>query len=165
MFRARIIKCVVTSRCQQSATRLTPPHLALWERSMQPIPKNQQLRSITTTVGSAVLGTVSWAAILAPLVLIMRSLRRKHTDKQLQITLDQASQLQDQQKRRQVFFDIASRYARNNGCRVGLEGTLNYEINIDVLFGNLGASISACDIKLLGPHSLRFSIQKSKLRK
>lgn len=111
------------------------------------------------------LETVSWAAILAPLVLIMRSLRRKHINKQLQNTLDQASQLQDQQKRQQVFFDIVSRYARNNGCRVGLEGTLDYEINIDALFGNLGANISACDIKRLGPHNLRFSIQTSKLRK
>lgn len=111
------------------------------------------------------LETVSWAAILAPLVLITRSLRRKHINKQLQKTLDQASQLQDQQKRRQVFFDIASRYARNNGCRVGLESTLDYEINIDALFGNLRANVSACDIKRLGPHNLRFSIQTSKLRK
>lgn len=160
-----MIRFVATSRCQRSATILAPPRLVLRKRSMQPIPKHQQLRSITTTLGGAVLETVSWAAILAPLVLIMRSLRRKHINKQLQNTLDQASQLQDQQRRRQVFFDIASRYARNNGCRVGLDGTLDYEINIDALFGNLGANVSACDIKRLGPHNLRFSIQKSKLRK
>lgn len=165
MFRPQMIRIVATSRCQRSATILAPPRLVLRKWSMQPIPKHQQLRSITTTLGGAVLETVSWAAILAPLVLITRSLRRKHINKQLQNTLDQASQLQDQQKRRQVFFDIASRYARNNGCRVGLESTLDYEINIDALFGNLGANISACDIKRLGPHNLRFSIQTSKLRK
>lgn len=111
------------------------------------------------------LETASWAAVLAPLVLMMRSLRRKQTNKQLQHTLDQAHQLQDQQKRRQVFFDIASRYARNNGCHVDLKGTLDYEINIDALVGNLVASTSRCDIRRLDSHNFRYSIQRSKLWK
>lgn len=111
------------------------------------------------------LGTASWAAALAPVVLFMRSLRRKQTNKHLQNNLHQAHQLQDQQQKRQVFFFIASRYARNNGCRVDLKGTLDYEINIDALLGNLVANPSACDIRVLGPHNLRYSIQRRKLWK
>lgn len=121
---------------------------------------------MTTTLGGAALGTASWAAVLAPFVLIARSLRRRQINKKLQNTLDEARQLQDQEKRRQVFFDVARRHARNNGARVDLKDTFNREIkDIDELVAELEEGTSACSLETIGPHNLRYSIQRSMLGK
>lgn len=102
------------------------------------------------------LGAASWAALLAPFVLVVRSLKREQLNKQLQKTLDRARQLRDQEKRQQVFFDVARRHARNNGSRVDLKDTFNREIiDIDGLVAYLKEGTSACSLKTLGPHNSR----------
>lgn len=159
-----MVKSVATARWQL-ATALAPSHLVLGRRSMPSISQHQQLRSVTTTLGGAVLGTASCAAFLAPLVLVARSLRRKQINKQLQNTLDQARELQDHEKRRQVFFDVTRRHARNNGSRVDLKDTFDREMDVDELLAEIEEGTSACGLKTINPHNFRYSIHTSKLWK
>lgn len=166
MHRVRVIRSMVAPKWQLPARALAPSRLVLGHRSVPPISPHQQLRLMTTTLGGAALGTASWAAVMVPFVLIARSLRRRQINKKLQNTLDEVRQLQDQEKRRQVFFDVARRHARNNGARVDLKDTFNREIkDIDELVAKLEEGTSACNLETIGPHNLRYSIQRSMLGK
>lgn len=126
---------------------------------MPPFPQHQQLRSITTPLGAAVLDMAVLAAVLTPPVLIMRFLRRKNTNKKLQGTLSQAHQLSDREKRRQTFFDVARRYARNNGSAVDLED--RPEDTTDAT--GLGAPTHMCNVTTLDQYNVRYSIQRGSL--
>lgn len=112
---------------------------------------------MTTPLGDPVF----LAAAVALPVLVIRSMRRKRINTQLQDTLRQARQLQDQDKRQQVFFDAARRYARNNGSRVDLECRPGHTAKAR----SLGAPTPICSVTTVGPHNLHFSIQSKILRK
>lgn len=112
---------------------------------------------MTTPLGDPVV----LAAALALPALAIRSIRRRRTDNQLQATLRQARGLQDKDKRRQVFFDVARRYARNSGSRVDLKDTLGPGRTLDAT--RLGAPTPVCGVAALGPHDIRYSIQRSML--
>lgn len=88
-------------------------------------------------------------------------MRRKRINTQLQETLRQARQLQDRDKRQQVFFDAARRYARNNGSRVDLECNPGHTAKAR----RLGAPTPICGVTTVGPRNLRFEIQTKILRK
>lgn len=165
MHPSRITRLVAIPRQQLSTTALAPSHLVLGQMWMPPVPQHQQLRQITTPLGASVLNAAVLTSVLAPPVLIARHLRRKYTNNQLQNALDEARQLQDQEKRRQVFFDVARRYARNNGSRVDLKDTVDYEIDTDVISGRPDGVTHSSNISILDPHNLRYSVQKSMLGK
>lgn len=96
------------------------------------------------------------AAVVATPVLFVRRWRRRRTNKELEDILSRARGLQDPEKRRRVFFDVAHRFAANNGSPVNFTDSYEHKVYLDMVEEPTGA----CNITAIDPHNFRFAIHR-----
>lgn len=75
----------------------------------------------------------------------------------LRTNLQQKRQLQNQEERRQVFSDVARRYAKSNGFSIDLKDSPGRMTDAS----RLGTHTSLCNGTVLHPYNVRYSIQRS----
>lgn len=85
------------------------------------------------------------------------SVRRTCINNGLRTNLQQKRQLQNQEERRQVFSDVARRYAKSNRFSIDLKDSPGRMTDAS----RLGAHTSLCNGTVLDPYNVQCSIQRS----
>lgn len=130
--------------------KLASPCPLLGQRWTPPVPQTQPLRSLS------VLDKVPFV-------------RQRRVDKSLKAELDQALSIKDPEQKRRVFFDVARRFAANNGSDVEFKSP-GIRQSLKAIENTLGrlppdqrrATACQCSVNAVGPHNMRYAIDMAK---
>lgn len=155
MYRSTMIRTLARATVQPSLRTLAHSQTLLGQRLTTPIRQPQQLRSFS------VLNAVPYFG-------------RRRVDRGLKGTLDRALSIEDPEQKQQVFFDVARRFAANNGGSGGLEfkspgATVplsgNRRVAEHLQLDQRRHANCQCSVKAVGSHNMQYAIDMAEPRR